>query len=91
MVSPILRIRSYSLHDILHPLSKPVENKSQTISPPLASPSSAIHLEVEPQLLYPVRGNEISKSEKAEVEVAEEETPVPKVLEAGIGTEVETS
>lgn len=74
---------------ILYPARQPLEKKSQAISPPLTSPSPAIHSEVKAQLIYPVRENRFLEPEGAEVDVAKEEMPVLKVLEAGIGTGIE--
>jgi hypothetical protein len=69
---------------------RPLEGNPKAISLSLISPSLAIQPEVRVQRFFPVQQEELSGSEKSEVkDVAAQQTPDFKVLEASMGTGVE--
>ena len=74
---------------IFYPARRPVEKKSQAASVSLISPSLVIHSEAKVRPIYQAQQNQLAEPERAEVDVAKEEMPTLKVLEAGIGTAVQ--
>jgi cytoskeletal protein RodZ len=79
-----------ALFFISYPGRHPVEKKPKTISFSSISLSSAIQHEAKAQTIYTVQQKEFSESEKVELkDVATQQTPDFKVLEASIGKGIE--
>jgi len=72
---------------IFYPARHPIKERPKAISLPPILPSPAIQQEVRTQIIYPAQQKEFSGAEKLEVKnVAVQQTPDFKVLEASIGT-----
>jgi len=75
---------------ISYPARHPIEEKPKAISLPPILPSPAIQEEVNAQTIYPAQQKKFSEPGKLEVkDVAVQQTPDFKVLEASIGTGIE--
>jgi transcriptional regulator with XRE-family HTH domain len=75
---------------IFYPARQSIEEKPKPILLPSVSPSAAIQQEVRAQTIYTVQQKEFSESGKVEVkDVATQQTPDFKVLEASIGKGIE--
>jgi transcriptional regulator with XRE-family HTH domain len=75
---------------ISYPARHPIEERPKAISLPPILPSPAIQQEVNAQTIYPTQQKKFSEPGKLEVkDVAVQQTPDFKVLEASIGTGIE--
>jgi transcriptional regulator with XRE-family HTH domain len=90
LFSLIFAVILFTVLLISYPARHPIEKKPKAISSPPILPTPAIQQEVRVQRIFPVQQEELSGSEKSEVkDVAAQQTPDFKVLEASIGTGVE--
>jgi transcriptional regulator with XRE-family HTH domain len=90
LFSLIFAVILFTVLLISYPARHPIEKKPKAISSPSILPTPAIQQEVRVQRIFPVQQEELSGSEKSEVkDVAAQQTPDFKVLEASIGTGVE--
>ena len=90
LFSLIFAVILFTVLLISYPARHPIEKKPKAISSPSILPTPAIQQEVRVQRIFPVQQEELSGSEKSEVtDVAAQQTPDFKVLEASIGTGIE--
>ena len=90
LFSLIFAVILFTVLLISYPARHPIEKKPKAISSPPILPTPAIQQEVRVQRIFPVQQEELSGSEKSEVkDVAAQQTPDFKVLEASIGTGIE--
>jgi transcriptional regulator with XRE-family HTH domain len=90
LFSLIFAVILFTVLLISYPARHPIEKKPKAISSSPILPTPAIQQEVRVQRIFPVQQEELSGSEKSEVkDVAAQQTPDFKVLEASIGTGVE--
>jgi len=90
LFSLIFAVILFTVLLISYPSRHPIEKKPKAISSPSILPTPAIQQEVRVQRIFPVQQEELSGSEKSEVkDVAAQQTPDFKVLEASIGTGIE--
>ncbi|MGA2314822.1 MAG: DUF2914 domain-containing protein [Thermodesulfobacteriota bacterium] len=90
LFSLIFAVILFTVLLISYPARHPIEKKPKAISSPPILPTPAIQQKVRVQRIFPVQQKELSGLEKLEVkDVAAQQTPDFKILEASIGTGIE--